>query len=202
MNNPRAPSGKRVYKRVMGRYGWTSEHRHIMEQHLGRALATEEHVFHINGDWMDNRIENLMIIPKMFKNKRSADYRKLVDRINEALYDLVGSPIFTFLKDVIPLLELWGIQQDDWTEHQVGRDKENVITVKLLKTIYLLSKISHYHVAKLVNLKTRFPRLFEKMEDMAKENKEILELQDVNDLKKSEILTMQNLIKALNDVNF
>ena len=34
-------------------------HRFLMEQHLGRRLETHEHIHHINGDRLDNRIENL-----------------------------------------------------------------------------------------------------------------------------------------------
>ena len=38
------------------------EHRHVMQQHLKRKLQRREHVHHLNGDKLDNRLENLEII--------------------------------------------------------------------------------------------------------------------------------------------
>lgn len=36
--------------------------RKIMAKHLGRKLETQEHVHHINHDFTDNRLENLMVL--------------------------------------------------------------------------------------------------------------------------------------------
>jgi hypothetical protein len=42
--------------------GYILEHRLVMSQHLGRALATDEHIHHIDGNKQNNSIENLQII--------------------------------------------------------------------------------------------------------------------------------------------
>ena len=46
-----------------------AEHRHVIEQNLGRKLGRNEYVYHINGDIRDNRIENLLLCESIKKLK-------------------------------------------------------------------------------------------------------------------------------------
>ena len=48
--------------------------RYIMELHLGRYLSEEEHVHHIDGDYNNNKIENLQVL--MTENHSKVHHKK------------------------------------------------------------------------------------------------------------------------------
>lgn len=50
--------------------GYVRQHRLVMEKHLGRFLAPEEVVHHIDGDRKNNVIENLRLFPNESEHRR------------------------------------------------------------------------------------------------------------------------------------
>ena len=66
-------------------------HRKIMERHLGRMLRKDEVVHHINGNPLDNRIENLQVMTQpehvklhwqegSFKNRESVKEQNIIQK--------------------------------------------------------------------------------------------------------------------------
>lgn len=77
-----------------------------------------------------------------------------------------------FLKDVIPLVELYDVEEDDdWVEKEVGGDIENVRNIRLIRTVYLMSKIAEFHAGKLCMINIEFKNLWKRIEKNEIENK-------------------------------
>lgn len=85
------------------------------------------------------------------------------NQINQALELWDCKRQIAFLEDIIPMLELYDVDEDDdWVKNAVGESNER--NVRLIRTIYLISKIAENHCGTLASFKIRFPNLYLKME--------------------------------------
>ena len=88
--------------------------------------------------------------------------KTIEEEINEALNIIGCKGIISFLRDIIPMFELYDISDEsDWVRDQVGEEDER--NVRLIRTVYLMSRIAETHTSMLLNLKTRHPKLWEKI---------------------------------------
>lgn len=91
--------------------------------------------------------------------------KTLEEEIHEFLQVWDCKQLVSFFKDVIPLLELYDVDdEDDWVKDRVGED--NVRNVRLIRTAYLVSRLAENHSGKIAGTKINFRNLWKKMESL------------------------------------
>lgn len=94
-----------------------------------------------------------------------AKKKSLELEINEFLELWDCKQLTNFLRDIIPLFELYDVEdEDDWVEKEVGGDEENVRTVRLIRTVYLVSRIAELHSGTMAMTRCKFKDLHRRME--------------------------------------
>lgn len=89
--------------------------------------------------------------------------KTLEQELNEFLEKWDAPQMCNFLRDIIPLFELYDVEDEsDWVKNEVGEDNER--NVRLIRTIYLVSRIAEYHAGTLATLKMNFRHLHDRME--------------------------------------
>lgn len=89
--------------------------------------------------------------------------KTMEQEINEFLEYWSYREMSAFLRDIIPVCELYDVEeQDDWVADAVG--DEEARTIRLIRTVYLISRIAEFHSSKLYGVKTKFKNLFYRME--------------------------------------
>ncbi len=89
--------------------------------------------------------------------------KTLEDEINEFLEYWNADQICAFLRDIIPLFELYDVEdEDDWVADAVGTNNER--NVRLIRTVYLVSRIAEFHAGKLCGVKMNFKEIYRKIE--------------------------------------
>lgn len=68
------------------------------------------------------------------------------------------------LNDLVEIYRLYDVEEnDDWVKHKVGElDERNV---RLIRTVYLVSKLAENHAGSLLSFRTKFPKLWKRIED-------------------------------------
>lgn len=89
--------------------------------------------------------------------------KTLEQEINEFLESWDADQMCAFLRDIIPLFELYDVEEEsDWVRDAVGAENER--NVRLIRTVYLISRIAEFHTGKLASVKMNFKNLYQKME--------------------------------------
>ncbi len=90
--------------------------------------------------------------------------------INLFLEDWDCEAMQSFFRDAIPLIELYDVEEsDDWLKDKVGEDDER--NVRLIRTVYLVSRIAEFHAPRLCSLKIKYKDLWKKLELEVEMNK-------------------------------
>lgn len=93
--------------------------------------------------------------------------KTLEEEINEFISIWGCDELTSFLIDVLPLVELYNIEEDDdWIGREVG--EENRRSVRIARTAYLLSRLCENHASRMFNTNIRFKKLWERMEKEVK----------------------------------
>lgn len=93
--------------------------------------------------------------------------KTLEQEINEFLEKWDSDQMCAFLRDIIPLFDLYNVEDDsDWVKDAVG--EESTTNVRLIRTVYLVSRIAEFHAGVLSTLKINFKDLYKRLEMQGK----------------------------------
>lgn len=94
----------------------------------------------------------------MKKNKHNIE-----EEINSFLEFWDCKQMVDFLQKLSPLLELYDVyDEDDWIMLKVG--EENTDNVRLIQTVYLISKLAESYSSVFCKIKITYPKLWKRME--------------------------------------
>ena len=97
--------------------------------------------------------------------------RTLEEDINAFLEYWDCKQMNAFLKEIIPLFELYDVDdENDWVREVVGESNER--NVRLIRTVYLVSRIAEFHAGRLCSININFKNLWKKMEKNGKKQNE------------------------------
>ncbi len=89
--------------------------------------------------------------------------KTIENEINDFLELWDVDSMISFLTSAFHLTELYNVEEeDDWVEKLVG--PEQVITIRSIRTVYLMSKFAELQAGKLAITRVRFKDLWKRLE--------------------------------------
>lgn len=89
--------------------------------------------------------------------------KTIEDEINGFLEIWDFEQLCSFLEDVIHLVHLYDVdEKTDWVREAVGELNET--NVRLIRTVYLISRLAERHAGKLCSASVRYKNLWRKLE--------------------------------------
>jgi hypothetical protein len=89
--------------------------------------------------------------------------KDIEDEITDFLEFWDADRQIAFLKDILLLFELYDVDdENDWVRDAVGESDER--NVRLIRTVYLLSRIADFHAGILCSVNIKFKDLWKKLE--------------------------------------
>lgn len=96
-------------------------------------------------------------------NKIKKPKKNVNDEINECLNYFGESGLISFMQEILPLVELYNAnEENDWVRDEIGED--HFQEVRLIRTVYLISKLAEFQAYRLAYVKCTFPNLYLRME--------------------------------------
>jgi hypothetical protein len=95
--------------------------------------------------------------------------KDLQQEINEFLEVFDVNTLISLLECIIPLRELYDVEENaDWVENYVSKDQ--VSTIRIIRTVYLISKLAETSSGKLATVRAKFGNLWRRLEKIHDEH--------------------------------
>lgn len=89
----------------------------------------------------------------------------IAEEINAFLEMWDCKQIISFLRDMIPLFDVYNIDDEsDWIEDITNGDEEEARVLRLIRTVYLISKLCDHHAGRMCQMNIKFKDLYKRME--------------------------------------
>ncbi len=98
---------------------------------------------------------------------KKSDLEKEINQFLE-VWDL--QMLCQFIEATYPMFELYNVSEnEDWVKDALSeKDDDNVRTVRLVRTVYLMSRIAEIYAGRLAVINCRFKGLWKRMEELDK----------------------------------